>query len=441
MNKQAVGRRREGVRGELRLAVKAMLDKPGDIHLSLARATDFAEVLSVIAEEEEPLLVVLMSQAIAMAWAEELTRHGVTARALGARDAPPKQPSVVFVGPEWLGQKDHCQWAEQTMRRVLMRGGEAPTVALGAVPIISVEVAAEGTPWVPHGARREGFGFARAAFAVRPIGGTATRDAEIRRWLAEGAHAGQESTFVHGRHLMCARTPHSFAQLARWMAATEADDVSVLFGPDDLLRLQLTVAQRVLPLLEHGAWPPPPPADVFALLAWIEGKVCRSLLYGAAFGEVVPACEQCEACVGAAVESGAGGTEEFATPPQGMLKILATPSARLSQSHGDPLIVARGGDVTSREMSLAREKLESAHPPLLSPSEAVALESLREWRTKRARADEIPAYVVFGNATLIDIVRARPRDRDSFLAIKGCGEKKWARFGEEVVNLVAESVM
>ena len=62
---------------------------------------------------------------------------------------------------------------------------------------------------------------------------------------------------------------------------------------------------------------------------------------------------------------------------------------------------------------------------------------LKEWRRDRARADGVPAYVVFHDRTLAAIADARPRDWADMAAISGVGGKKLDLYAEEVLQIVA----
>ena len=62
---------------------------------------------------------------------------------------------------------------------------------------------------------------------------------------------------------------------------------------------------------------------------------------------------------------------------------------------------------------------------------------LKEWRRGRARADGVPAYVVFHDRTLAAIADARPRDWADMAAISGVGGKKLDLYAEEVLQIVA----
>jgi len=65
--------------------------------------------------------------------------------------------------------------------------------------------------------------------------------------------------------------------------------------------------------------------------------------------------------------------------------------------------------------------------------------TLKEWRLKRARADEIPAYVVFHNSTLEEIAERRPTTISELATVPGVGPAKLERYGSEVLAALAES--
>jgi DNA helicase-2/ATP-dependent DNA helicase PcrA len=61
---------------------------------------------------------------------------------------------------------------------------------------------------------------------------------------------------------------------------------------------------------------------------------------------------------------------------------------------------------------------------------------LKEWRRKRARADEVPAYVVFHDRTLAEIADQKPRDWADLAAIPGVGPAKLERYADEILEIV-----
>jgi ATP-dependent DNA helicase RecQ len=64
-------------------------------------------------------------------------------------------------------------------------------------------------------------------------------------------------------------------------------------------------------------------------------------------------------------------------------------------------------------------------------------EKLREWRAGVARDQGVPAYVVFGDATLRGIAITKPTSLDELATISGVGEKKLESYGAGVLEVVA----
>jgi len=64
-------------------------------------------------------------------------------------------------------------------------------------------------------------------------------------------------------------------------------------------------------------------------------------------------------------------------------------------------------------------------------------DALREWRLERAKADEVPAYVVFHNATLVEIAERKPRTLAELASVPGVGPAKLERYGEDLLAALA----
>lgn len=65
---------------------------------------------------------------------------------------------------------------------------------------------------------------------------------------------------------------------------------------------------------------------------------------------------------------------------------------------------------------------------------------LKAWRLEVARAEQVPAYVVFSNSTLALIARDRPTTRDQLAGISGVGPAKLERYADDVLAVVAAQV-
>jgi ATP-dependent DNA helicase RecQ len=76
----------------------------------------------------------------------------------------------------------------------------------------------------------------------------------------------------------------------------------------------------------------------------------------------------------------------------------------------------------------------------LDNSEQKIFDKLRWWRVETARAHNVPAYVIFVDATLREIAKAKPRSLDDLRGVSGVGEKKLASYGEEIVRLLADMI-
>jgi len=83
----------------------------------------------------------------------------------------------------------------------------------------------------------------------------------------------------------------------------------------------------------------------------------------------------------------------------------------------------------TRRKEAAPRRSEEELPP--------AFRTLKQWRLERAKADEVPAYVVFHNSTLEQIAERGPRTLSELAAVPGVGPTKLERYGEEVLAVLA----
>ncbi len=98
----------------------------------------------------------------------------------------------------------------------------------------------------------------------------------------------------------------------------------------------------------------------------------------------------------------------------------------------------------TRRVSLRREPERAAKAAKKSavaatvPAEAAPLfEKLREWRAGEAREQAVPAYIIFGDATLRGIALTKPVSLDQLAQISGVGEKKLEAYGTALLEIVA----
>ncbi|MCY6959997.1 DNA helicase RecQ [Clostridium brassicae] len=63
---------------------------------------------------------------------------------------------------------------------------------------------------------------------------------------------------------------------------------------------------------------------------------------------------------------------------------------------------------------------------------------LRDIRKKIAQREAVPPYIVFADTSLKDMSEKIPLNKEEMLNIKGVGEKKFERYGEEFLNVLIE---
>jgi len=131
----------------------------------------------------------------------------------------------------------------------------------------------------------------------------------------------------------------------------------------------------------------------------------------------------------------------LAVSPDGYGTLLLTDAAgevlsggrtvRLRREPERPVRSARGrGGSGSSSRGSSRGAAE------LTGDDAALFETLREWRAGVARAQGVPAYVVFGDVTLRGIASERPTSLDQLAGISGVGQKKLDTYGQQVLAVV-----
>lgn len=132
---------------------------------------------------------------------------------------------------------------------------------------------------------------------------------------------------------------------------------------------------------------------------------------------------------------------EFLTRAQGDYPTLALAGRGAVFMKGDkPFVmrVAKGRPRKPRPEGRTRGT-SAAELPGLTPEQAELFEALRSLRTRLAREQQIPPYLIFNNATLEDMCRKRPTTPDELLEVSGVGAKKAERYGEAFLEVIADN--
>ncbi len=83
-------------------------------------------------------------------------------------------------------------------------------------------------------------------------------------------------------------------------------------------------------------------------------------------------------------------------------------------------------------------KTKTSKKEKLAPVEDEVFEKFRLLRSEIASKNEIPAYIVFSDKTLIEFAGKLPQTKDEMLEVNGVGEVKYERYGEEFLALCKE---
>ncbi|MFF7815476.1 DNA helicase RecQ [Streptomyces sp. NPDC007945] len=135
-------------------------------------------------------------------------------------------------------------------------------------------------------------------------------------------------------------------------------------------------------------------------------------------------------------------------------QLLAQGLLAVEGDYGTLVLTEASGDVLGgrRQVPMRKEAAKAAAPrkesggksgksrvPVDLPAAAVPVfEALRAWRAATAREQGVPAYVVFHDATLREIATSLPGSVAELGTVGGVGEAKLAKYGEGVMEALAE---
>ena len=85
-----------------------------------------------------------------------------------------------------------------------------------------------------------------------------------------------------------------------------------------------------------------------------------------------------------------------------------------------------------------KKKAAAAKDAPLPPADEKLLAALKDLRKSLAMRQSIPAYVVFTDATLVDMCRLKPKTQEEFMEVSGVGQAKSQRYGEVFLAVIAE---
>jgi ATP-dependent DNA helicase RecQ len=133
---------------------------------------------------------------------------------------------------------------------------------------------------------------------------------------------------------------------------------------------------------------------------------CRHQYLVGYFGEgIAPSCSSCDQCLG----------EDMSESLKSLGKRYKTKTERVQAVEGE------------------RKERPAAE---LDAGDEELFKALRELRTRLAVDRRVPAYMVFSDATLVDMARKKPQSEAELLAVSGVGIAKLERYGEVFLGVL-----
>lgn len=82
------------------------------------------------------------------------------------------------------------------------------------------------------------------------------------------------------------------------------------------------------------------------------------------------------------------------------------------------------------------EKFSAEAHEELSADEVKILDSLKLWRSEKAREQSLPVYFIATNKELLSIAKYKPAKKEELKDIKGFGKHKIENYGEEIIEIL-----
>ena len=115
--------------------------------------------------------------------------------------------------------------------------------------------------------------------------------------------------------------------------------------------------------------------------------------------------------------------------------LTLTPASR-PVLRGEQVVMLRETSAHSGPKKPRRATTPSVAAANLDGAAQARFINLKAWRAEVAQAHNLPAYVIFHDATLAAIAQMAPRTLDDLQGISGMGAKKLQAYGEEVLRVV-----
>ena len=152
-----------------------------------------------------------------------------------------------------------------------------------------------------------------------------------------------------------------------------------------------------------------------SLFELMERKTCRHRALVAHFDESIDACgASCDHCTGMSVEAQVAEWAEEA-------RVAAGPFRRSAGGSKGPKVPSK----TAFEANT------------LDADDRALFDALRARRRELADEAGVPAYIVFGDRVLLEMVERKPTTRSQLLQVPGVGQAKLEHYGDDFLEVIA----
>lgn len=112
----------------------------------------------------------------------------------------------------------------------------------------------------------------------------------------------------------------------------------------------------------------------------------------------------------------------------------------LSLNEKSKIVLTGGGntDLVEYKAKIATpaKAKDKKHKDILSADQQIVFDKLRELRKEIATREDVPAFVIFGDAALVDMAQSMPKNKKEFAEISGVGKLKLEKYADEFLEVI-----
>jgi len=91
---------------------------------------------------------------------------------------------------------------------------------------------------------------------------------------------------------------------------------------------------------------------------------------------------------------------------------------------------------TESKVKESKSAKYSAEDEELNSDDLKILDSLKIWRSEKAKEQNLPTYFIATNKELLSVAKFRPGKKEELIEIKGFGKHKIENYGSEIIEII-----